>query len=79
MTKTSCTSARDHHDEDDKEDDNANENHEDDDAYEDDEKGADGLLYRITVYKKCILFILHKRLYRAGEDARSVTLKKRSL
>ena len=54
-------------------------NDKDDEDDEDDEKGEDWLLYRITLYKKCILIMLHKRFYRTDEDAGSVTLKKRSL
>ena len=54
-------------------------NDKDDGDDEDDEKGEDWLLYRITLYKKCILVMLHKRFDRTDEDARSVTLRKRSL
>ena len=39
-------------------------NDKDDEDDEDDEKGEDWLLYRITLYKKCILIMLHKRFYR---------------
>ena len=37
-------------------------NDENDEDDEDDENGEDWLLSRITLYKKCILFILHKIL-----------------